>query len=138
MSKLDNSEKGAAMLEFAIVAGILFMILLFLIDTLNIYYRTQILADTVNRAARVYAINRVAGPGGAQLDVAAAATAYIQAQYGFGAGNIIINATQANTGGRCTLQVSALWTGNSCISCQIMNVQPQAFAEAVIEDECVC
>ena len=135
--EIKCSEHGASMVEFAIVSWLLFTTIFFLVDTLNIYFRTHILADTVTRAARTYAINRVNGPTCAQYDVQGAIGTYIQSRYGYGTGDIDITVNETNTGGRRTLQVSAIWN-NSCIVCQIMNVRPQAFAEAVIEDECTC
>jgi len=95
---LRQDERGASAVEFAIVAGILFMLVFGAIQFGWAYYRWQGLQSAAREGARVAAI------GGTQSD---AATRARQSQNGFATGDIQISMQYSTTDG-------ATWSSAFC------------------------
>jgi len=106
LSLLRQDERGASAVEFAIISGILFMLVFGAIQFGWAYYRWQGLQSSAREGARVAAI------GGTQSD---AATRARQSQNGFATSDIQISmAYSTDDGATWSSAICDDGTGNPC------------------------
>jgi hypothetical protein len=135
-----EQETGATIVEFALIASVFFLFLLFIVDAAIAFFHYALLAHSVTFMTRRIALDVEAGTTKSALMAASPERISDYIHTTFGSDSSLYNFsvdTIALPGGGCEVVVTGMMT-DQCLACYALNrvLLLRTASSALIEDEC--